>query len=1376
MSNESVFSGFTNLYSLSKTLKFELKPTEMTKAHLNFDKDKLRAEHYKNIKVLFDQLHRQFIDQGLQLYAESNSNYNEFFRVYKEFLTARKNNKKIDGKFDTNKKTQFENVQKEFEAIKLLLRKRIVESFNLCGENFKFEINSKLIENDPIKYKKDAKGKISKGLNDSGIEVLTEAGILEVLKLLVSEEELTIKDKTKEEIIKGIEFFDGFFTYFGPFNTTRENLYKSDGTATAIATRVIDENLVRFCDNIITVNTEIKLKDDHKVAPTTLDIEYNKNIFNLNSFNDFVTQGGISLYNGGAKGDQNLGQFNTSFSKYIQDNFHQNKKLVTKNLYKIMLSEKVSPFVEETQESCIEIMKTVDQLQNEYLEKIQVNYQMIWDNQNNEDFLSKVFIKKENLASFSSQFFGSWYILEKAIAFVGAGNIKIEKGDQKVKLEPFITLSSIKLALEALASGVDFDIKTKTKSKSKSKKQNQNLDNLFETKTVELKGYEAGEIFKDSLISKNQKSSRELWDIFLQVWQKDFEKQIEENQKYSKVASEYLLKLDKYTALEETKFELEVEEKGEKKMIAQTQSNLAKLWLDSCMNIWQGIKMFEITKKNKNKYSDYTIDETFYELVIPFVDDYQLSKLYDKIRNFSTKKAFSTNKFKINFENASLLAGWDLNKEADNTSVIIKNGNNYELIIIDKKSNKFFNKDKNPELYQGGDILKMEYKLLTEVSKSIPKCSTQIKDVISHFKNSDNNFTLFKKDKFSKELIITKEEFELNNKIYQKSNIGISYIRDKDGDVDEKQFVKVFQKGFVDAGGNIDLYKTGLIKWINFCKRFLDSYTSCNYFDFSNLKDAKEYNSLDEFYKDVDLKCYKLKWVSVNSEVINKAEIEGKIFRFQIKNKDWNPESKGKKNLQTIFWNELFSPENLSNPCYKLNGKAEIFQRPKTELLKKERIVTKKNKILLHGGAINKKRFTENKTFLHIPITINFGAKEITKFNDYLTENLDPKKLNYLGIDRGENHLLYYCIVNTNGEIVVKDGKSSMGSLNSIDGSPDYEILLNERADKKKNAPDKWAAIGNIKELKAGYLSLAVGKIIRLAIENNALIVLENLNYGFKKSRTIKFEKSVYQKFEVALATKLQHVVLKERKSTELGGALLGLQLCPKLEKIDQLEGKEWGIIKYVEASYTSRIDPLTGWHKTKYFKTVEEIKKTFNPDENNYIKIGWDTITKCYTFDDGYGKGLIYARKDLVRNYYDPKEKDFALRTKIITGQEIHDKLDEILGKFKNNGEFNQVEMWANLNDGQWKSLAYRFDLICNIRVKQKSEDREKIDRIQSPVLCTPNNCIFPNSKKDFNPVFFDTENIEELQQQLNLILPRDGDANGAYNIAKRDLELVTE
>ncbi len=494
-----------------------------------------------------------------------------------------------------------------------------------------------------------------------------------------------------------------------------------------------------------------------------------------------------------------------------------------------------------------------------------------------------------------------------------------------------------------------------------------------------------------------------------------------------------------------------------------------------------------------------------------------------------------------------------------------------------------------------------------------------------------------------------------------------------------------------------------------------------------------------------------------------------------IKNKDWNQDSKGKPNLQTIFWNELFSSENLFNTCYKLNGEAEIFERPfsiKQKILKD--LKTKNN------GAIVSKRFTENKTFLHVPITINFGAKEINKFNEYLQEKLDTKNLNYLGIDRGENHLLYYSITNCKGVIL------DQGSLNSFNGV-DYERLLNKKEEERKDTKDKWAAIGNIKDIKAGYLSLAVGKIIRLAIKNNALIVLENLNYGFKKSRTIKFEKSVYQKFEVALATKLQHVVLKEKQPHELGGSLNGLQLCPQLDITKLDTAQEWGIIKYVGASYTSRICPLTGWHKTKYLKKIEDIKAASNPDLDDSIKIDFDVKYKCYTFDDRSGNGLIYAHNRLVRNWYDKTKITFDEKNQEIKGVEINNNLEKILGKFKVNGVFDQSEMWATLSERDWKNINYYFDLICNIRVKQKGLNGEKIDTIQSPILCTPTNCIFPEVNKDFEPVFFDTQ-TEELNRIIKILglehktisesnelttlicpLPQDGDANGAYHIAKK-------
>jgi low affinity Fe/Cu permease len=1291
----SVFQNFTNLYSLSKTLKFELKPTEITADNIDFEKDQNRAKHYKNIKVLFDQLHRKFINQALYSFAKDNIDYNEFYRVYNEFLVTRKKRKEDP--------RSFEYCQKEFDSIKEVLRKKLVSHFDIAGENFKFEINNKLIESDPTRFIRDSKGKVSKGLNDKGLKVMTEAGILEVLKYYVNIDELKVDGLTKEETIEGINFFDKFFTYFGPFNQTRENLYKADGTATAIATRVIDENLVRFCDNIITSQTEIKVSEDIKITPNKLDIEFNKEILEVNSFNQFITQSGIDLYNGGKDGDINIGQFNTNLNEYLQNNYPA-KKLRLKELYKIMLTERVAIFEEETEVSCIGILSEVYESNQKYLQPIQDNYQQIWDNKDNEDFLSKVFIKKENLAKLSSEFFGgsNYGILERALKYCGYG--KEEKGN--VKLDPFIAISSIKESLEKMAQGVDFDIKGKKKTPETSKSSK----SIFENSQIELKGYIASDLFKDGWLQENQKDSRELWSIFIGVWQKDFENKVEVNVKYTEAAKQQLIGLEKYQPNELTKYEnREIENK------LQTQANLAKLFLDSCMNLWQSVKIFEITKKFEKLYQNYSIEEDFYELVTPFADDYQLSRLYDKIRNFSTKKSFSTEKFKINFENATLLAGWDLNKEADNTSIILKNGNRYELIIMDKKANKFFDKAKNPELYQNGDILKMEYKLLPGPNKMLPKVAF-----------ADSNRELF-------------------SQIFSKYPL-----------IEEIRKLESFKKDPTDKEKLRIINKDHLTIWISFFIDILKTQKDWQNFDWK-FQNAQDYPDVSTFYRDVQTQGYKLNFVAINNELLNKAESEGKIFRFQIKNKDWNPKATGSKNLQTIYWEQLFTPENLIKPCLKLNGEGEIFQRPAS--LKKE---LKKEGL----DSIVHKRFTEDKTFLHIPITLNFSSKEITRYNDYLESNLDLTKINYLGLDRGENNLLYYCLVNSKGEILDQD------SLNSIDGSPDYEKLLNAKQESRKDANDKWSVIGNIKELKAGYLSLAVGKIVRLAIENNALIVLENLNYGFKKSRTIKFEKSVYQKFEVALATKLQHVVLKEKQPDELGGVLNGFQLCPPLDVTKLDTASEWGIIKYVGASYTSRICPLTGWHKTRYLRNIKEIKDAFNPDMDNCIKISFDQDLKCYTFDDGFEckgeESLIYAHKDLDRNIYVLSATTFEDRNQIIKGQEIHEKLDEILRQFYNNDEFHQENMIGVLSDRQWKNMAYYFDLVCNIRVKIKTGQKDefgkdiKIDVIQSPVPYDHNG----------QKVFFDTRNVDQLQKQLGRVLPIDGDANGAFHIAKKALE----
>lgn len=58
---------FTNLYPVSKTLRFELIPQGETRAHLNdlIAEDEQRAEDYKEVKKYIDRYHKWFIDDCL---------------------------------------------------------------------------------------------------------------------------------------------------------------------------------------------------------------------------------------------------------------------------------------------------------------------------------------------------------------------------------------------------------------------------------------------------------------------------------------------------------------------------------------------------------------------------------------------------------------------------------------------------------------------------------------------------------------------------------------------------------------------------------------------------------------------------------------------------------------------------------------------------------------------------------------------------------------------------------------------------------------------------------------------------------------------------------------------------------------------------------------------------------------------------------------------------------------------------------------------------------------------------------------------------------------------------------------------------------------
>ena len=60
----------------------------------------------------------------------------------------------------------------------------------------------------------------------------------------------------------------------------------------------------------------------------------------------------------------------------------------------------------------------------------------------------------------------------------------------------------------------------------------------------------------------------------------------------------------------------------------------------------------------------------------------------------------------------------------------------------------------------------------------------------------------------------------------------------------------------------------------------------------------------------------------------------------------------------------------------------------------------------------------------------------------------------------------------------------------------------------RNEARKSWKEIGKIKEIKEGYLSQVIHEISKLVLKYNAIIVMEDLNYGFKRGR-FKVERQV---------------------------------------------------------------------------------------------------------------------------------------------------------------------------------------------------------------------------------------------------------------------------
>lgn len=183
------YSGFVNIYSIQKTLRFELKPVGKTLEHIEkkgfLKKDKIRAEDYKAVKKIIDKYHRAYIEEVFDSVLHQKKKKDKT-RFSTQFI------KEIKEFSELYYKTEKNIPDKErLEALSEKLRKMLVGAF-------KGEFSEEVAE----KYK----NLFSKELIRNEIEKFCET----------------------DEERKQVSNFKSFTTYFTGFHSNRQNIYSDE--------------------------------------------------------------------------------------------------------------------------------------------------------------------------------------------------------------------------------------------------------------------------------------------------------------------------------------------------------------------------------------------------------------------------------------------------------------------------------------------------------------------------------------------------------------------------------------------------------------------------------------------------------------------------------------------------------------------------------------------------------------------------------------------------------------------------------------------------------------------------------------------------------------------------------------------------------------------------------------------------------------------------------------------------------------------------------------------------------------------------------------------------------------------------------------------
>lgn len=1099
--------------------------------------------------------------------------------------------------------------------------------------------------------------------------------------------------------------FSKFTTYFDAFYDNRKNLYSGDAKSGTIAYRLIHENLPMFLDNIASFNkiSETGVNEYFSSIEAeftdTLNGKHLADLFQIDYFNNTLTQKKIDNYN------YIVGAVNKAVNLYKQQ--HKNVRIpLLKKIHKMILSDRVTPsWLPERFESDEEMLTAI-KAAYESLKEVLVgddddSLRNLLLNIDNFD-LEHIYIAKDSgLTSISQQIFGYYDTYTLAIK------------DQLQRKNPATKKQREKPNL--------YDERIDKLYKKEDSFSIAYLNRLVDTKEhITINEYYR---LLGSYCREGGKSNN------------DFFKQIDGA--YSAIS--YLFSA----------------EHGE---IAQSDSDTAVV--QKLLEVYKGLQRFikpllgHGDEADKDNEFDAKLHKVWDELDI-------ITPLYDKVRNWLSRKIYNPEKIKLCFENnGKLLSGWSDNQTKSD------NGTQYGGYIFRKKNEigeydfylgvssdaKLFRHDATIG-YEDGMYERFDYyqlKSKTLLGKSyVGNYGEDSNAVLSAFNNA-----------------VTK--LHLEKKLVPKDNENVpKYLKRLKQDYAGFYQILMNDDNVVDAYNSMKQHILATLASLSRVPAAIELATQTDL-------------DIDDFIDEImKLPSESFGYFPVATAAIEETKKREKkpLFLFKMSNKDLSyaeksskglRKSRGTENLHTMYLKALLG---MTQNVFSI-GSGMVFFRHNTEGLaettarhKANEFIANKNKLndkkksIFDYEIVKNKRFIKDKYLFHLSMNLNYSQPNKFDINSKVREIIRNGGIKHIiGIDRGERNLIYLSLIDMEGNIVMQKSLNILKDDHNAKGT-DYKGLLTEREGENKEARRNWKMIANIKDLKRGYLSQVVHIISKMMVEYDAIVVLEDLNPGFIRGRQ-KIERNVYEQFERMLIDKLNFYVDKHKDANETGGLLHALQLTSEFKNFKKSDHQN-GCLFYIPAWNTSKIDPTTGFvnlFDTRYTnadKALEFFSKfdaiRYN-EEKDWFEFEFDYDKFTQKAHGTRTKWTLCTYGKRLRSFKNPT-KQYNWDSEVVA---LTDEFKRILGEADIDIHENLKDAIRNLEGKRRKYLEPLMQFMRLLLQLRNSKAGTDEDYILSPVA-------------DENGVFYDSRSCGDQ-------LPENADANGAYNIARKGLMLIRQ